>query len=529
MKYTIKLKIVIIILLVGLMIIPNFTCNSLEDNKTNIIGNNIIDLQVAIYSDVPLGWDVNAPDDYFLILEDYQWTVGNKTYKFVTTPIFDENILDGSINIDNYDVLLVPGGGVGDEQSIVKGFFSKIRPKVINWKNKLFDFIVNGGGYVGYCGGTALMCHLGKEPETFLENAYEKSSIGASDVKVYWKADGPSVFLDAWSAYTDETHGYPYYNGLCFDIPLNKNHPITDDFLDDTCRIRWIGGPSCIIPENPSSNITVLGQYPKEEISENESTRIQIWKYTGGVLGLIKGYFIGLKWLKAHNMPLSKGIVASIDFRYDWELTDEYVKLNYSNKPCMVAEVYPNENKGRLVLDTFHPEANVWWGGHFEVFPDHDENSVADGLYKLVDYKLFNETPEDEMTHTHWIVRREVAWAAKLPDNDLPPIYGPSQVCDFEDDVKSEIFTVFANAETTEGIPALELYYKYSEDNETWTEWTLFDTDTDASDGWSWEFNSPNETGHYHFYSIRTVEYEGYAETEKAPPGPDAFIYVDIN
>jgi len=94
MKYTIKLKIVIIILLVGLMIIPNFTCNSLENNKTNIIGNNIIDLQVAIYSDVPLGWDVNAPDDYFLILEDYQWTVGNKTYKFVTTPIFDENILE---------------------------------------------------------------------------------------------------------------------------------------------------------------------------------------------------------------------------------------------------------------------------------------------------------------------------------------------------------------------------------------------------------------------------------------------------
>ena len=55
----------------------------------------------------------------------------------------------------------------------------------------------------------------------------------------------------------------------------------------------------------------------------------------------------------------------------------------------------------------------------------------------------------------------------------------------------------------------------------------LYDTDYDGSNGWSWEFNSPNGPGYYQFYSIRHIEYEDHTETEKAPPGPDAIVHVD--
>ena len=115
-----------------------------------------------------------------------------------------------------------------------------------------------------------------------------------------------------------------------------------------------------------------------------------------------------------------------------------------------------------------------------------------------------------------------------VPDNDLPPVYGPSQVCDFEQDINSLDFTVKGNSEDSEGISSLELYYRHSEDNELWSEWILYDTDTDSSDGWSWTFNSPDGAGYYQFYSIRIVEHGEIIEYEKIPDGPDSKVRVII-
>jgi len=71
------------------------------------------------------------------------------------------------------------------------------------------------------------------------------------------------------------------------------------------------------------------------------------------------------------------------------------------------------------------------------------------------------------------------------------------------------------------------LYYRYSEDNSSWSEWELYRTDSDDLDGWSWEFNSPDGPGYYQFYSIRNVDYKSHTEAENVPPGPDAIVHVD--
>ena len=57
---------------------------------------------------------------------------------------------------------------------------------------------------------------------------------------------------------------------------------------------------------------------------------------------------------------------------------------------------------------------------------------------------------------------------------------------------------------------------------------TLFTTDDDGSDILTWNFNATNVngTGYYQFYSKRHVDYEGYIEIEKVPPGPDAIVRV---
>ena len=48
-----------------------------------------------------------------------------------------------------------------------------------------------------------------------------------------------------------------------------------------------------------------------------------------------------------------------------------------------------------------------------------------------------SKTLKNELTHTWWMVRRFVAWAAKIPDNHLPPIH-QSEITEKEKTIISE-------------------------------------------------------------------------------------------
>jgi hypothetical protein len=256
---------------------------------------------------------------------------------------------------------------------------------------------------------------------------------------------------------------------------------------------------------------------------KNESTRIYAWKYTGGFQGILKAF---IKNSKNNYVSGTIGNLANVyPFLGDWECTDKIIQTDFSNRPAMTAEVYPNENKARIILTGPHPEYNVWWGGHIQEAEDTENNNLWDGLHRW--YNVTPNSEDLEWKYNYWINRRSVAWVSQLvPDNDLPPVYGPSQVSDIYPYNQSSEFTVIGNAETADGIESLDLYYRYSTDNSSWSDWKLYVTDTDGSDGWLWEFNATNGTGYYQFYSIRHVEYEGHTETETVPPGPDAIARV---
>jgi hypothetical protein len=89
---------------------------------------------------------------------------------------------------------------------------------------------------------------------------------------------------------------------------------------------------------------------------------------------------------------------------------------------CMTTEIYPNENKGRIVLCAAHPEYMIWYNGHIEEVDDSFFNCLANGFHKWKDIKPLSKTLQDELTFTWWIVRRITAWAGKVPDVELPPI-----------------------------------------------------------------------------------------------------------
>ncbi|MDG6219027.1 MAG: hypothetical protein QCI00_06265, partial [Candidatus Thermoplasmatota archaeon] len=47
---------------------------------------------------------------------------------------------------------------------------------------------------------------------------------------------------------------------------------------------------------------------------------------------------------------------------------------------------------------------------------------MGDGFHRWHDIRPLSKDLIEEFTATWWIVRRFVAWTAKVPDEDLPPI-----------------------------------------------------------------------------------------------------------
>jgi len=538
-----KLKIlaieIILIMVSSAFIVTAETIN--DDIKiTSISDVNLVEIRAAVLS-------VSTYSGYIYFLkfwDGYQWRVGNTTYKFTLHWVSDKDILCGKLTTENYDLFNIPA----NEGNQFKRSLPSLQNKI--WKRKIANFIKDGGGYIGYCGGSTIVMGTYGKRNTLLGRLLANCDLGISHVKRFYDDLGykPSFFESipflCQLSGKPESLGIIAYDycggrdpnnesqwiGVPVDFDINRDNPIFDDLLEEKRRIYWCSGAAFTIPDEQKDNVTVLVRYPEKEISKNESTQIHAWKYTGGIRGFITAFLKAKK--EGYNSK--DALSLSIFKATDWEMMiDKLIEFNRSNKPMMTMETYPNENHGRIVLTAGHPEICVWWGGHIEDAPDNDNNNLFDGLYTWKNITPWNETVEDEQTYNWWIVYRQAAWVSKkVPDNDLPPVYGPSQVSDiYPYKQTSPEFTIIGNAEISDGIVSLDLYYQFSLDNETehWSDWTIYGTDNDAGNGWSWDFNASlaDGPGYYQFYSIRHAQ-NGYQwSNETAPPGPDAIAYVN--
>lgn len=411
--------------------------NKSEKNPQN---KKIKIIRVAILAEEPLGW--GSGKHYFpVILNEYSWkTKTGTTYKFSATYIYDKDILQGKLNVSNFDVLLVPGGGVGDGEAVAKGF-NHMR-KVKRWKYQICKFIKEGGGYLGICGGVALVTGLttesDKKPKTFLEKRYDKSSLNITCATSYYKdlafplfylfqyknpeKIGAMAYVFSFAPGQTVDGTKIYTGGVPIDFKILNSNSIFSDYPSKTVRIRWWGGPALLIPEKPDREIKVVAQYPRMELSENTTQKIYAWRYTGGLIGLLKAFLKALSMVKQENEGLKNVLMYTYFMAGPWKPTNRLIELNFSNKACMTTEIYPNENKGRIFLCTAHPEYMVWSGGHIEEVEYNGDNCLATGLHRWKDINLISETVNDSLTHTWWVVRRITAWTAKVPDKDLPPI-----------------------------------------------------------------------------------------------------------
>jgi glutamine amidotransferase-like uncharacterized protein len=405
----------------------------------NDSNNNLRAIKVAVLAEEPFFW---GSKKYYhkIILDGYSWKIDNKMYVFSVAYIYDKDIIKGKLTLDNFDVLVIPGGGIGNNEALVKGF--NFLPSVKKFKHNIAEFVKQGGGLIGICGGAALITDLmvgdGKKPTTIIERLYNKSSLNISCVSSYFRtlafpllypfqyqypeSIGNSAYAFSFAPGQTEDGKYIMTTGCPLDLQIDRDNPIFFNYASDTRRIRWWAGQSLYVPEDPDREICVLARYPKKDLSEFDSLKVFAWRYTGGFYGFIRAVLKAFKMSKINDLGLEYVPLFSYYLAGDWEPTDIIMELDMANRPCMTAEIYPNEHGGRIVLSTVHSEYLIWWGGYIEKYKHNNMNCIGNGLHQWKNINSLSDSLQNELTHNWWILRRMVAWIAKVPDCDLPPM-----------------------------------------------------------------------------------------------------------
>jgi len=327
-----------------------------------------------------------SPPEMMDIIDGYKWRVNGREYHFQAEWISDMDICRGKLR--NYDVLIIPG--IGKE-------FWRIGDKNLTiWKREIRNFVAEGGGYFGTCGGANLAgrgiippSQRGWKQWTMWEWFMNRAAIGIAPVKSYQDMADPFASTLIWkNPRRVGMSAYIWYNlsidgtGICQRCTINTSHPIFEGYKGHTRIIRWVGGPALI----PEGKVDIMARYPDENISGkngNKSTTIHAWKF----------------------IPFTPPFT---DF---WE-RDEIIETHIAGMPAAIS---CNFGEGRVVIFGNHPEHPVWRGGIIYEKDDTHNHMFFRGLFGWRGREMLSPS------YNWWIVRRSVAWVAGLDEN-LPPI-----------------------------------------------------------------------------------------------------------
>lgn len=395
-------------------------------------------LRVAILAEEPLGWG-SGKHYFFAILDGYQWRSGDRAYRMECRSVLDRDILAGRLTREAFDLLLVPGGGVGDGEAVTKGL--TLLPRVRRWKRAIRRFVEAGGGYLGICGGAALATGLvtgSGRPRSLLERLYHRSAIGITCVDSYYRHLSLPVFTFRQRRHPERVGATAYVfsfspgetskgerfhaGGVPVDFSVSTEHAIFAGHDSPTLRMRWWGGPGLIVPPSPGREVEVLARYPSPDFSSEPRTAILAWRYVGGLLGLARAFLRSLAFVLRLRLSLRGILTWAYYLVGPWRPGTQTIDLDCAGRPAITAEVYPNEHQARILLCAAHPEYLIWHEGHIVPADESEDVCLGTGLHRWVGVRPLSASCEEELTSTWWVVRRMVAWTGRVPDAHLPPI-----------------------------------------------------------------------------------------------------------
>jgi len=345
-----------ITLLILAIFLANTGFNSLLIKFTDHTRENEKIIRVAIYDSI-----FRSPKFIKQSLE-YEWEANGVVYRFNATFISDKNILGiEKPALNNFDVFII---GASARQFIIGNSYI--------WKENIREFVKNGGGYVGMCGGANSAAISMNEIHDIRDIVTQSGFLEIANV--YVNCQHSQEWQYAWKEAMGELGNNA---GMPLNLSINTSHPIFYGYNESMRNLRWWGGPS-LTPANlydeNFGKISPLAVYMEEPCKK---APIHFWIWKG-------------KWIPYKNITT--------------DLMNQY------------AAITTTYGKGRIVLFGPHPEYSTWYDGHVV---ECKTKYVGWEGNKFVYYWQGNETSLD---YNWWIIRRSVAWAAGLSIEEMPPI-----------------------------------------------------------------------------------------------------------
>lgn len=253
------------------------------------------------------------------ILGNYEWKNNETKYRFKTYYLGKWGIIL-LLKPDKFDVLIMPGANT--YWALRKGspIFSP------RWRNAIRNFVRNGGGYIGICGGSTIACQGRKTSDSKAASIAKFLKISNTWAnQIYYRQDQYDI-------------RNPNTGGIPINVDIRKSgNPIFDPFYfqhsSKARSIRYWGGPAFIIANGKDDllgSVNILATYAEE--------------------------------------PMEKAPL-------HWLASDLKVKTNMKGKAAIISTTYGN---GRIVLFGNHPDASTWYDGHIE------ENYVSYPRYEWI-------------------------------------------------------------------------------------------------------------------------------------------------
>jgi hypothetical protein len=569
----------IIFCLLAIFLISNFF--GLTQSAEGLSANVEI-IKVGIWTNNFDGWCYNY-DDYtkYFKLFPYDWEEGNKYYRINAVKLGRFNYkkyIDGGS--DDIDVFLLDGGSTLEIE-----FAFKDRLIVQLRKARLRNFINNGGGYVGFCGGgefplkfsgeVGSVCEFFSNRNSFLDDEYYDSKVqvkakynmGVPVLDEYFypgackelirKPENIGLWSWAW-----ETGAYPEPKAVPMNLKLTdegKSHPIFSDYTGDNIYIGWAGGPAYDLDSVNNPDVLSLAKYD-DSLTNDEETKIYAWSFQP-----INSLFSQLSkifemWLKIYNYDcpddwtwdeLVDWFFSHIMNLKGWKYTGDkqifagFNDVDENKDPAFVT--IDNYGNGRLVMSGIHPMQQVFDKSEKDLEPNN-ETAFRPGtkhLYRWWDEETNDWVDDSQMDSSgmDWLLLRSIAWASgKVDDEHLPPIFEVSHTIDFESLSQPEEFTIDCAVETQEDWDAayLDLFYRYNDVNTSnWTDWILYEYDGVVNSPWDYNSHNPwtiefdvnkaKGTGEYEFYSRLVTEQNSTSTIENAPSSADSRCFAGVS
>jgi len=312
---------------------------------------------------------------------NYQWTRNDISYYFNMT-IIDKNDVLGKgphqLTNKNFDVFVI---GANAKSYLLDGLDTK-------WKAKVQNFIANGGGYLGICGGANAASQGFETPENVFHQHVNKGVLKLANVYIN------DNFLDEWQylfkigfdaffAGNVTNSSYPSYVTINTTVQKNQFNAIFSGYDENFSYISYAGGP---------------GMYNASSTDRKYGPIIPLLEYN-------------------EELMYTKPIHYWIPTLNGWKIFRN-ISTNLLDKFAGIATTY--NSSGRVVLYGPHPEYPfVVINGTIKEYLGHGYLSSF-GLFKQYVYNYFGYL--QDFFKNIWIVRRSAAWAAHVPDTDLPPI-----------------------------------------------------------------------------------------------------------